>query len=117
MDAVGLWGAMQYAEDVEGSAAWYADFLGVEQTPYGMPMFVWGEGARLWIAPASAGTGRGGTSVWFEVADVVRTYEERKARGYVFNEEPMAYPEGKIVTVNDPDGNIVGLVDRRQGTS
>ena len=62
------------------------------------------------IAPASPGTGRGGTGVWFEVP-AAAAYEEHKARGDIFNEEPMDYPDGKIVTANDPDGNIVGLID------
>ena len=69
-------------------------------------------GAALLIAPASAGTGRGGTAVWFEVADTVAATADRKARGYSFNEEPFDTPIGKYVTTNDPDGNIVGLRDR-----
>ena len=37
------------------------------------------------------------------------------ARGYRFNEEPYDVPVGRLVTINDPDGNIVGLEDRSKG--
>ena len=37
------------------------------------------------------------------------------ARGYRFNEEPYDVPVGRLVTLNDPDGNIVGLEDRSKG--
>ena len=43
--------------------------------------------------------------------DVQAAYEERVGRGDAFNEEPMEIPPGKLVTINDPDGNIVGLID------
>ena len=42
-------------------------------------------------------------------------YEELVGRGYSFNEEPMDIPPGKLVTINDPDGNIVGLIDNSKG--
>jgi hypothetical protein len=47
MDVTGLWGTMQYAIDVEASAKWYADFLGIQVTLYDLPMFTWA------TAPAS----------------------------------------------------------------
>ncbi len=115
MNATRLSGVMQYAMDLDASKAWYADFLGVEPEDFQLPMFAWGDGAQLLIAPASPETGRGGTGVWFEVEDVRAAYEERKARGYTFNEEPMDIPPGKLVTINDPDGNIVGLIDSSNG--
>ena len=37
------------------------------------------------------------------------------ARGYTFNEEPFDIPPGRLVTINDPDGNIVGLIDNSKG--
>jgi predicted enzyme related to lactoylglutathione lyase len=63
----------------------------------------------------SPGTGRGGTGVYFEVDDVDQAYRERVARGYKFNEEPFDIPPGRLVTINDPDGNIVGLEDHSKG--
>lgn len=67
------------------------------------------------LAPASEGTGRGGTGAWFEVADVMSAYPERVEQGYEFNEPPFDIPPGKLVTINDPDGNIVGLIDNSSG--
>ena len=111
MKTTAVSGVMQYVADLEASKAWYEDFLGVKTSPFEVPLFEWGEGCQLLLAPSSEGTGRGGTGVWFEVEDVQAAYEERVGRGYAFNEEPMAIPPGKLVTINDPDGNIVGLID------
>ena len=70
------------------------------------------KGTIITFAPGEAGTGRVHTSVWFSVDDVAATYTELKGRGYAFNEEPTERPDGGsgYVTLNDLDGNIVGLV-------
>ena len=115
MNANRLDSVMQYVADLDASKAWYQDFLGVEPTAFDIPLFQIGEGASLFLAPSAPGTGRGGTAVWFSVEDVVGAYEERKRRGYEFNEEPQDIPPGKMVTINDPDGNIVGLIDNSNG--
>ena len=106
---------IQFVADVEASTRWYADFLGVEPTPYEGAYFNFDEHCYLILAPASEGTGRGGTGAWFEVADVTAAYAERVAQGYAFNEAPFDIPPGKLVTINDPDGNIVGLIDNTSG--
>jgi predicted enzyme related to lactoylglutathione lyase len=105
---------VQFCVDPEKSQAWYADFLGVETTPYPAPLFVL-EGATLLLAPGAPGTGRGGTGVYFYVESVDAAYKELTARGYRFNEAPYDVPVGRLVTLNDPDGNIVGLEDRSTG--
>ena len=107
--------AIQWVSDVEASSRWYADFLGVEPTPFEAPYFRFDGQCYLILAPSAAGTGRGGSGVWFEVEDVEAAYRERRERGYTFNEEPFAIPPGRLVTINDPDGNIVGLIDNSQG--
>jgi predicted enzyme related to lactoylglutathione lyase len=104
---------LQFCADPEKSKAWYADFLGT--TPYAGPMFVLDGNTTLFLAPGSPGTGRGGTGVYFQVASVDAAYKELTARGYRFNEEPYDIPPGRLVTINDPDGNIVGLEDRSKG--
>ena len=98
--------------DPDASGRWYSDLLGIETSPFPLPMFQWGDGARLMIAPSAVGMGRGGTSVLFQVESVDATYAEALGKGYVFNEEPPEPLEGKFVSLNDPDGNIVGLMDR-----
>lgn len=107
--------AIQWVSDVEASSRWYADFLGVEPTPFEAPYFRFDDHCYLILAPSAPGTGRGGSGVWFEVEDVEVAYRERRERGYTFNEEPFAIPPGRLVTINDPDGNIVGLIDNSQG--
>lgn len=106
---------IQWVSDVEASKAWYTDFLGVEPTPYDAPYYKFGEHAYVILAPSEPGTGRGGTGVWLEVEDVDAAYAELRGRGYTFNEEPFDIPPGRLVTINDPDGNILGLIDNSKG--
>jgi catechol 2,3-dioxygenase-like lactoylglutathione lyase family enzyme len=106
---------VQFVRHPEQAKAWYTRFLGIEPTPYVGPYFKCDEHAYLILAPCAPGTGRGGTGVWFEVEDVQESYEELRAKGFDFNEEPYDIPPGKLVTINDPDGNIVGLIDNSKG--
>ncbi len=106
---------VQFVSDPEKSTAWYARLLGVEPTPYVGPYFRFDEHAYLILAPAAPGTGRGGSGVWFEVESVDATYHELKDAGFSFNEAPYDIPPGRLVTLNDPDGNIIGLIDNTRG--
>ena len=105
---------LQFCVDLEQSRAWYEDFLGLKAIAYGAGLFALA-GTPVHLAPAAPGTGRGGTGVYFHVDDVDAAYAELRARGYRFNEEPYDIPVGRLVTLNDPDGNIVGLEDRSKG--
>lgn len=105
----------QWASDPAVSTSWYTRLLGIEPTPYVAPFFRFGEHCYLIIGQAAPGTGRGGTGVWFEVENVDRSYAELRAEGFVFNEPPFDIPPGRLVTLNDPDGNIVGLLDNSKG--
>jgi len=105
---------IQYCQDPEKVGDWYADFLGLTRAAPG-PFFVLEGGGALFIAPGEPGTGRGGTAVCFAVSDLDAAYKERLERGYKFNEEPYEVPGGWFVTINDPEGNIVGLQDERGG--
>ncbi len=107
---------VQFCADPQASADWYTRFLGVEATPYEGPYFRFEQGpGYVILAPSAPGTGRGGSGVWFEVEDVDAAYAERTAEGFEFNEEPFDIPPGKLVTINDPDGNIIGLIDNTKG--
>lgn len=106
---------IQYCVDQDAARAWYAAFLGMETTEYAGPLFVFEGGQALLLAPGSPGTGRGGTSVCFAVESVDEAYRERVAQGFTFNEEPYDVPTGRFVTANDPEGNIVALVDNSRG--
>jgi predicted enzyme related to lactoylglutathione lyase len=114
MKVLGIEAVVQFCVDPEKSKAWYTDFVGLETTEYPSPLFVLG-GSTLLLAPGTPGTGRGGTGVYFYVESVDEAYKELTARGYEFNEEPYDVPVGRLVTINDPDGNIVGLEDRSKG--
>ena len=105
---------VQFCLDIEQSKAWYEDFLGVEAVAYGGGLFALA-GTALHLAPGAPGTGRGGTGVYFHVDDVEAAYQALTVRGYRVNEEPYDIPVGRLVTLNDPDGNIVGLEDRSKG--
>jgi predicted enzyme related to lactoylglutathione lyase len=106
---------LQWVNDVEASKRWYADLLGVDTTPYEAPYFKFAEHCYLILGQAAPGTGRGGTGVWFEVENVDQAYRELTQRGYAFNEPPFDIPPGRLVTLKDPDGNIIGLIDNSKG--
>jgi catechol 2,3-dioxygenase-like lactoylglutathione lyase family enzyme len=105
---------VQFVADPERSKDWYRDLLGIEPTPYEGPYFKFDEHAYLILAQASPGTGRGGSGVWFEVHNVDDAYAELKDR-YTFNEAPFDIPPGRLVTLNDLDGNVIGLIDNTRG--
>ena len=106
---------VQYVADPKASTAWYARVLGVEPSDYVAPYFRFSEHAYLILAPSAAGTGRGGSGVWFEVESVDDAYRELSEQGFEFNETPFDIPPGRLVTLNDPDGNIIGFIDNSKG--
>ena len=106
---------IQFVSDQQASSQWYARLLGIEPTPYGAPYFKFDEHAYLILAPGKPGTGRGGSGCWFLVDSVDKAYKELQADGFTFNEPPFDIPPGRLVTLLDPDGNIVGLIDNSKG--
>lgn len=107
---------IQFVSDPPAAAAWYERLLGVAPTPYEGPYFAFEDGpAYLILAPSAPGTGRGGTGAWFEVEDVDAMYRQKLAEGFTFNEAPFDIPPGRLVTLNDPNGNIIGFIDNSKG--
>jgi len=49
------------------------------------------------------------TNIVFSTPDIQATYEELRARGVTFAEEPKDQPGGKMTTFTDPDGNTYVL--------
>jgi hypothetical protein len=47
--------------------------------------------------------------------DVDDACKELRERGYPFNEAPFDGRPGGLVTLNDPDGNVIGFVDNTKG--
>ena len=108
--------AVQFCSDVEASTRWYSKLLEVEPTPYATTYFRFGVGSGyLILAQAEPGTVHGGPGVWFEVNDVVESYSAKQSEGFEFNEEPFPIAPGRLVTLFDPDGNLVGLIDNSSG--
>lgn len=107
--------AVQYVADLEASVDWYRRLLDQDPTPYEGPYFPFPGGGYIILHPSTDGTGRGGTGVWFEVDNVDDTYRRKTSEGFEFNEEPFDIPPGRLVTLNDPDGNIVGFIDNTAG--
>jgi predicted enzyme related to lactoylglutathione lyase len=107
--------AIQFVQDPAASSLWYSRILGLEATPYGTPYFKFDEHAYLILAQSSAGTGRRGTGVWFLVDGVDEGYRELGVEGFAFNGPPFDIPPGRLVTLFDPDGNLVGLIDNSKG--
>ena len=106
---------LQWVSDPQASRQWDARLLGLTPTPYDVPYFKFAEHAYLLFALATPGTGRGGTGVWFEVESVDTAYQALQAQGLTFNGPPFDIPPGRLVTLNDPDGNVIGLIDNSKG--
>lgn len=106
---------VQYVSALDRAVSWYTRLLDQEPTPYEGPYFPFPGGGYIILHPSAAHTGRGGTGVWFEVDDVDGIYRRKLGEGFEFNEEPFDIPPGRLVTLNDPDGNIVGFIDNTTG--
>ena len=116
MRAVRLATVVQFVSSPADASAWYERLLGFGPTPYEGPYFKFeAGGGYVILAPSSPGTGRGGSGVWFEVESVDAAYAELKERGFQFNEPPFDITPGRLVTLFDPDGNLVGLIDNAHG--
>jgi catechol 2,3-dioxygenase-like lactoylglutathione lyase family enzyme len=108
--------AVLFCSDVAASTRWYTKLLGVEPTPYETTYYKFGPGSGYVIlAPAGPETKHGGTGIWFEVDNVDSVYAELSRQGFVFNEAPFDIAPGRLVTLLDPDGNLVGLIDNSHG--
>ncbi len=58
----------------------------------------------------------GGVSAWFQVADIQKTYERLLKMGAKPKMKPEPQPWGDLhATVIDPDGNLLGLIQSKQG--
>jgi catechol 2,3-dioxygenase-like lactoylglutathione lyase family enzyme len=113
----GLRGASIWSEDVKNLLPFYRDVLGLK-VGFERPGFVvLGElGApTLALGSHSEVHGRNADSARHMVAlatDDVRTdWNRLKAAGVEFVEDPTDYGNLRIVTLKDPDGNLVQLLE------
>lgn len=110
--------AIVFAADMERLAAWYRDAfdLGEEQRSPGHIGFRL-PGLYLGFDQAAGEFGRpSAVTLWFRVDDVAGAYERLTALGATTRYPPTRKPWGDVLAaVHDPEGNIVGLSQRRQG--
>lgn len=111
--------------DVKRSVAFYRDVLGLK---LGMfedgSEFQWAEfeiaGVTLSLYPPKVLEGREptpGGMVYLAVDDVAQAVEELKARGVTILYGPMETPVCWMAGFLDPDGNQIGLHQRKDGTA
>ena len=58
----------------------------------------------------------GGAAIYLAVSDVPATVAELRAKGVIVALEPFETPACWIAGVLDPDGNFIGLHQRKDGT-
>ncbi|HZO50663.1 MAG TPA: VOC family protein [Gaiellaceae bacterium] len=100
--------------DLERSAAFYRDTLGLEQTGEGAwPEFRLGENVFLYlIDPTNIGQefrGPHTAPIALRVPDVEEAREELEAKGVVFEGETFDTGVCRMAHFTDPDGNVLML--------
>jgi catechol 2,3-dioxygenase-like lactoylglutathione lyase family enzyme len=104
-------------QDLERSAAWYRDTLGLEQTGFGQwPEFRLGENAFLYLLdPRNIGQefrGPHTSAIALRVPDVPETKRELEAKGVAFDGDVFDTGVCHMAPFRDPDGNAF-LLHRR----
>lgn len=105
--------------DLGRAAAFYRDALGLTHlfdAPH-MSFFDAG-GVRVMLSAQGGKPGDKGTFVYFKVGDVALAHADLLARGVRFEQPPhvigrTAEREVSLAWVNDPDGNLLGLMSER----
>ena len=120
--SAGTWHVSQIAlqvDDLDAAIAFYRDTLGVPFIAQAGPQLAFFDcdGVRLML---SGGAGGGGTNctIYFEVADIDRSYAELQGRGVEFDGPPQvihsaAEYELRMAFFRDPAGNLLALMAER----
>jgi methylmalonyl-CoA/ethylmalonyl-CoA epimerase len=105
--------------DLARAAAFYRDGLGLAHLfdAPNMSFFDAG-GVRLMLSAQGGEPGGRATVVYFRVADLAAAHAELQARRVPFEQPPhvvgrTAEREYSLAFVNDPDGNLLGLMSER----
>lgn len=110
MEILGIDVAFYHANDMEASAAWYRDVIGLTQTAdYGD----WREfsvgGARFGLDSGNTATEIPNAVVSFRVADLESSVAELRSKGATFASEIIDAGPTRFIAVLDPSGNVVQL--------
>ncbi len=106
--------------DMDKAKAFYTDVLGFKATKDSM----WGDGNRgVYVVPPGGGTflvldfikgddkPKNPQNMILSTMDVEAAYEKIKSKGVKPSSEIMPYPPGgRFFSINDPDGNILNIL-------
>ena len=116
---------MYEVADMERSISFYRDLLGLELEEY-LEDIPWAEfkAEPTTLAlfdprkfrPQAPKPKTGGATIFLAVEDVNAAVEELKGKGVPVVLEPFETPVCWEAAVADPDGNVVGLHQRKDGT-
>jgi glyoxylase I family protein len=112
---LGIGGFFFRAKDPKAIARWYADVLGVVQTPGNYDDKPWRTDAGTTVfEPFSADTSYFGDMrlqwmINFRVASLDRMVAQLKAKGVPVEVDPELYPNGRFAKLHDPEGNPIQL--------
>jgi len=107
---------VQFVSDLQVAAAFYGEVLGMEVTDsnpeYGfVTLLPGGIHPGVMLMKGALELGRGGSQLVFHVDDVQAVYDKLAPAGVRFHGEPVELPPGKYVSFEDPDGNLLALID------
>src|SRR5436309_304836 len=107
---------LQYVSDLEAAARFYGETLGMEigdkRPEFGfVTILPGGLHPGLMLMRGQAEIGRGGSQIVFHVDNVMAAFQRLGALGVRFHGEPVDLPPGKYVSFEDPDGNLLALID------
>lgn len=103
------------AENLQESKDFYADILGLDLkfdfAEKGMTAYKVGNEEPAIILKDVSKFPMVKPTIWFEVDEVDKHYEELKRRGVKFLSQPFPIGTGKAVEFLDPSGNRLGITD------
>src|SRR5262245_38803074 len=107
---------VQFVSDLEGAARFYGDILDMEiadsNPEFGfVTVLPGGLHPGIMLMRGAPETGRGGSQLVFHVVSVQAVFERLAPIGVRFHGEPVDLPPGKYVSFEDPDGNLLALID------
>jgi predicted enzyme related to lactoylglutathione lyase len=102
-------------DDYEASKQYYSEVLGLkikfEFAAQGMIAFAVGDEEPAIILKDKKKFPTATPSIWIEVADVRKLYEDMSSKGVKFLTEPFKIRTGWAVEFTDPSGNVLGFAD------
>jgi predicted enzyme related to lactoylglutathione lyase len=110
----GLRTVIYHVDNIERAKEWYTEFVGFP--PYfDQPFYVGFDvgGFELGLDPDMTGVKKGNNATaYWGVSDIETAFEKAKQIGAEVVSEPRDVGEGiKVATINDPFGNVIGIIE------